>query len=119
MSPRWGFKTFGFPACYKHVAPLGLKTGNSRPLYISRCWGERQALTFLYRFDNMFLIRTMQPKHDTHVAPLGLNDSLPHSLAFSFSVLSASPRCIPYVLRITDYFSLLFHLVFYADLRYT
>ena len=35
-------------------------------------WGERQALTFLYRFDNMFLIRTMQPKHDTHVAPLGL-----------------------------------------------
>ena len=82
-------------------------------------WGERQALTFLYRFDNMFLIRTMQPKHDTHVAPLGLNDSLPHSLAFSFSVLSASPRCIPYVLRITDYFSLLFHLVFYADLRYT
>ena len=34
MSPRWGFKTFGFPACYKHVAPLGLKTGNSRPLYI-------------------------------------------------------------------------------------
>ena len=99
-------------------------------------WGERQALTFLYRFDNMFLIRTMKPKHDTHVAPLGLgrigirhcythvaplglNDSLPHSLAFSFSVLSASPRCIPYVLRITDYFSLLFHLVFYADLRYT
>ena len=61
----------------------------------------------------------MKPKHDTHVAPLGLNDSLPHSLAFSFSVLSASPRCIPYVLRITDYFSLLFHLVFYADLRYT
>ena len=36
MSPRWGFKTFGFPACYKHVAPLGLKTGNSRPLYIWR-----------------------------------------------------------------------------------
>ena len=26
MSPLWGFKTFGFPVCYKHVAPLGLKT---------------------------------------------------------------------------------------------
>ena len=54
----------------------------------------------------------MQPKHDTHVAPLGLgcigirhcykhvaplglNDSLPHSLAFSFSVLSASLRGNP------------------------
>ena len=86
-------------------------------------WGERQALTFLYRFDNMFLIRTMQPKHDTHVGrPAGamqMTHRFLHSLAFSFSVLSASPRCIPYVLRITDYFSLLFHLVFYADLRYT
>ena len=26
MSPLWGFKTFGFPVCYKHVAPLGLNT---------------------------------------------------------------------------------------------
>ena len=25
MSPLWGFKTFGYPVCYKHVAPLGLK----------------------------------------------------------------------------------------------
>ena len=25
ISPRWGFKTFGNPVCYKHVAPLGLK----------------------------------------------------------------------------------------------
>ena len=25
MPPRWGFKTFGNPVCYKHVAPLGLK----------------------------------------------------------------------------------------------
>ena len=24
MSPRWGFKTFGYPVVYKHVAPLGL-----------------------------------------------------------------------------------------------
>ena len=24
MSPRWGFKTFGHCACYKHDAPLGL-----------------------------------------------------------------------------------------------
>ena len=31
MSPRWGFKTFGHPVCYKHAAPLGL-TGNTRPL---------------------------------------------------------------------------------------
>ena len=35
MSPRWGFKTFGHPVCYKHAAPLGLKTGNTRPLYTS------------------------------------------------------------------------------------
>ena len=41
MSPRWGFKTFGFPACYKHVAPLGLKTGNTRPLYIWRSVGAK------------------------------------------------------------------------------
>ena len=40
MSPRWGFKTFGFPVRYKHVAPLGLKTGNSCPLYIwALRWG--------------------------------------------------------------------------------
>ena len=26
MSPRWGFKTFGHPVCYKHAAPLGLNT---------------------------------------------------------------------------------------------
>ena len=25
MSPLWGFKTFGFPVRYKHIAPLGLK----------------------------------------------------------------------------------------------
>ena len=25
--------------CYKHVAPLGLKTGNSRPLYTWRTFG--------------------------------------------------------------------------------
>ena len=26
MSPRWGFKTFGYPVVYKHAAPLGLNT---------------------------------------------------------------------------------------------
>ena len=26
MSPRWGFKTFGYPLVYKHTAPLGLNT---------------------------------------------------------------------------------------------
>ena len=41
MSPLWGFKTFGYPVRYKHVAPLGLKTGNSRPLYISRSVGAK------------------------------------------------------------------------------
>ena len=41
MSPRWGFKTFGHPVCYKHVAPLGLKTGNTRPLYIWRSVGAK------------------------------------------------------------------------------
>ena len=41
MSPLWGFKTFGFPVRYKHVAPLGLKTGNSRPLYIWRSVGAK------------------------------------------------------------------------------
>ena len=35
-------------------------------------WGERQALTFLCRFDNMFLMWTTQPDHDSHVAPPGL-----------------------------------------------
>ena len=24
MSPLWGFDLFGYPHCYKHVAPLGL-----------------------------------------------------------------------------------------------
>ena len=47
MSPRWGFKTFGFPACYKHVAPLGLKTGNTRLLCIWRPAGALRLLGFL------------------------------------------------------------------------
>ena len=47
MSLLWGFKTFGFPACYKHVAPLGLKTGNTRPLYIWRPVGTLRLLGFL------------------------------------------------------------------------
>ena len=46
MSPLWGFKTFGFPARYKHVAPLGLKTGNSHPLYICRSAGALRLLGF-------------------------------------------------------------------------
>ena len=25
MSPRWGFRIFARPVCYKHAAPLGLK----------------------------------------------------------------------------------------------
>ena len=29
MSPRWGFKTFGYPVVYKHAAPLGLNTAAS------------------------------------------------------------------------------------------
>ena len=41
MSPRWGFKTFRYPVRYKHVAPLGLKTGNTRPLYIWRSVGAK------------------------------------------------------------------------------
>ena len=41
MSPRWGFKTLRYPVRYKHDAPLGLKTGNSRPLYISRSVGAK------------------------------------------------------------------------------
>ena len=42
-------------------------------------WGERQTLTFLCRFDNMFLIPTTQLKYDTHVAPLGLGRvRIPH-----------------------------------------
>ena len=24
MSPRWGFRIFACPVCYKHAAPLGL-----------------------------------------------------------------------------------------------
>ena len=32
MSPRWGFKVFVYPLCYKHVAPLGLNT----PMSLSR-----------------------------------------------------------------------------------
>ena len=24
MSPRWGFRIFACPMCYKHAAPLGL-----------------------------------------------------------------------------------------------
>ena len=49
MSLRWGFKTFRYPVRYKHVAPLGIKTGNTRPLYILRSVGrERRAVTLLY-----------------------------------------------------------------------
>ena len=37
---RWVMGRFewqtGFAACYKHVAPLGIKTGNTRPLYTCR-----------------------------------------------------------------------------------
>ena len=69
MSPRWGFKTFGFPVRYKHVAPLGLKTGNSRPLYIL---GRKTGGDIALYSQNTFWIRTMTPRHDTHVAPLGL-----------------------------------------------
>ena len=56
----WGFKTFGFPVCYKHVAPLEalvksiyLDTINMSPL-----WGFN---TFGF------------PLCYKHVAPLGLN----------------------------------------------
>ena len=47
MSPLWGFKTFGHPVCYKHVAPLGIKTGNTRPLYIWHSSGREQS-TYRY-----------------------------------------------------------------------
>ena len=47
MSPRWGFKTFRFPACYKHVAPLGLKNSGSHPLYTCRPAGALRLLGFL------------------------------------------------------------------------
>ena len=69
MSPLWGFKTFGYPVRYKHVAPLGLKTGNSRPLYIL---GRKTGGDIALCSQNTFWIRTMTPRHDTYVAPLGL-----------------------------------------------
>ena len=35
MSPRWGFKTFGYPVVYKHAAPLGLNTSPLLPFPLS------------------------------------------------------------------------------------
>ena len=47
MSPRWGFKTFGYPACYTHVAPLGIK--NSAPIHYTHCAPlEREQSTYRY-----------------------------------------------------------------------
>ena len=72
MSPRWGFKTFGFPACYKHVAPLGLKTGNTVHYTYGAPLGRKTGGDIALCSQNTFWIRTMTPRHDTHVAPLGL-----------------------------------------------
>ena len=47
MSPRWGFKTFGYPVRYKHVAPLGIK--NSAPIHYTHCAPlEREQSTYRY-----------------------------------------------------------------------
>ena len=68
MSPRWGFKTFGFPVCYKHVAPLGLK--NSAPIHYTHCAPlEREQSTYRYYRH----IRSSGAEHCyKHVAPLGI-----------------------------------------------
>ena len=56
MSPRWGFKTFGYPVVYKHDAPLGLKI--EIPIRYIHCarLERKERFPLLYR----------------HVAPLGL-----------------------------------------------
>ena len=53
-----------------HVAPLGLKTGNSRPLYIWHSVGAKdgRCYTLLYAAKRRLAGAI---RFDTHVAPLG------------------------------------------------
>ena len=90
MSPRWGFKTFGYPVCYKHVAPLGLKTGNMSPspLYILALrWGANNQCRRYYRH-----FRSSGAEHCyKHVAPLGIKTSGSHPL---YTLRSSGARTI-------------------------
>ena len=75
MSPRCGFKTFGFPVRYKHVAPLGIKTGiSSHPLYtLRRKTGAVNNATYTATIDIPLLWIREQSRRiatDRHTAPL-------------------------------------------------
>ena len=72
MSPRWGFKTFRYPVRYNHVAPLGLKLETPVHYTYRAPLGRKTGGDIALCSQNMCLIRTMTPRHDTHVAPLGL-----------------------------------------------
>ena len=80
MSPLWGFKTFGFPTCYKHVAPLGLKTGSialhPSIIHMSPRWGFKTfGFPACYKHDAPLGLKTWKhrtiPRHDTYRRPAG------------------------------------------------
>ena len=85
MSPRWGFKTFGYPLVYKHAAPLGLNTSTLLPLCVKlsfhscRLASIRGGLPLFTPHANMsprWGFKTFgYPLVYKHAAPLGLNTS--------------------------------------------
>ena len=79
MPPLWGFKTFVCRACYKHVAPLGLRLPGCRcSINMSPLWGFK---TFVARVMRLSCSINMSPLWGfktfvcracyKHVAPLG------------------------------------------------
>ena len=86
MSPRWGFKTFGNPVCYKHCAPLEREQSTYRyyrhtaPLERRHCYKHAAPLglkkltqTFIMHIAFRCGFKTFgNPACYKHVAPLGL-----------------------------------------------
>ena len=95
-SPLWGFKTFGCPVFYKHVAPLGLNTCDPvapcalNILFIRVDWRPFaegslfSRLTLTCRPSGAFRILGC-PVLYKHAAPLGLNTSTLLRLCVKYS----------------------------------
>ena len=95
MSPRWGFKTFGYPLVYKHAAPLGLNTSTLLRLCVKYSFHSCR-LASMCGWLPLFTPRpNMSPRWGfktfgyplvyKHAAPLGLNTSTLLRLCVKYS----------------------------------
>ena len=76
MSPRWGFKTFGYPVVYKHAAPAGAKKLKYlSTTYIVLVWSGRSDFLFYTDMSPRWGFKTFgYPVVYKHAAPLGLKN---------------------------------------------